>query len=258
MTAVARKLPEPVDLALQRTLAAVDAAERERFVARMRNLIDETRELRAVAESNEEHKLFANWYRFALDSHQLVRAALPETYTWFSEEQLHHYLRAQASGSRAQRRFLIRQLEQAATTFTAMVQLAAADFGDDPPKVDEIEVVALELGFWRPPAESLIPTRFHLDVLVALDTVEGPWNDDELLYWVRRARLGASRASEVTRQAIRQAFSDAEPPGIVQWFEGLMADPAQRKRIDRVVALGLRSNGDATVEQQLAAETTDR
>jgi hypothetical protein len=41
---------------------------------------------------------------------------------------------------------------------------------------------------------------------------------------------------------------------LVEWFDALMGVPEERERMDRVVALGIQSQGDARVELDLTAK----
>lgn len=47
-------------------------------------------------------------------------------------------------------------------------------------------------------------------------------------------------------------------PDIIRWYEEVMADPAERERTERVVALARQSHGDLKTQRQLTTKAPKR
>lgn len=172
-----------------------DAVALERFGSTWRDLIADVRRQRPVEGTVEEATALTRMAALALEG---LRVLGPEWIATFREgvnAALKELLRRELNAAEAERKFALRQVEQAAHTFGVFVESVGAIFASLPASdahawlgdvASHVRIEDLALS-----TADRVVLRFQIDLSVALDALDAPI--DELTFWAFRAETGARR-----------------------------------------------------------------
>jgi len=194
---VAGRLPEGVDLSAL-----------ERFGSTWRSLIDEVRRKRPGEDTTEEERVLSRMAVVGLEGLRLLGPNWVAVFREGVNAALKELLRKEMSAAETERKFALRQVEQAAHTFGVLVESVGTIFTSLPPSDARTWLADVAS---HVPAEKLtlsiddrVVMRFQLDLSVALESLDAPI--DELTFWAFRAATGARRVEALP--------SPTMPPGL--------------------------------------------
>jgi len=175
---------------VDRNLAGVDPAALERFGAEWRGLCQTTRERRPADGTKEEDEALAAIVKLSLDALLLMGSRFADILRESVNAALQELLRKELVAAEPERKFALRQIEQAANTFGVLIESVAPSLASLP-VLDVAEIERVRAEGIALSAEDRIFARFQLDLAVALDSLDAPLQ--ELTYWAFRAVTGSRR-----------------------------------------------------------------
>lgn len=176
----------------------VDRTEAERLRDEIRALLERVRRARPEDESAEERASILQYVEVTIELVRLLGGSFLGLVRSKLQDALKALLSKELDASEIDRKFALRQIQQAADRLATLAE-QPADLTD----VNAVAAAARDLldRLKRPgvavPQEERVILRFQLDLFVALEVLDAPL--DELCYWAFRAVTGSRKVSHMLR-----------------------------------------------------------
>jgi len=173
----------------------IDPAALEHLGAEVRHLLDDVRRDRPAEGTPAETAALVRVSLFGLSSLRLLGPAFVEFVRANLNQALVDLVRKELIAAEPERKLALRHIEQAVHRYGVLMESLGAALGVLPPSavVTLLDELAEEAKSGDVPIshDERVVLRFQLDVIVALDVLDGPL--DELTFWAFRAITDARR-----------------------------------------------------------------
>jgi hypothetical protein len=185
----------PERLVAGRLPEGTDVAALERWGTALRAVLADVRRDRPDEGTVEETRALARMAEVGLDGLRVLGPGWVGAFRDGVNSALQELVRKELSAAETERKFALRQIEQAAHTFGVLIESVGAIFASLPAAdarawlgdvASHVRIEDLPLSM----ADRVV-LRFQLDLSVALDALDAPI--DELTFWAFRAATGARR-----------------------------------------------------------------
>lgn len=177
----------------------VDATGSERIRADVRALLAHVRQTRPADGSLEEGEALVRLATLALGTFCLFGPRFVDVLRSGVDRVLRELIERELATAETERKFALRQIEQAANTFGVLVEgfLAFVALVPMPTQSELAAVIAkAPAEVWALSDDDRALLRFELDLAMALESLEAPL--EELTYWASRA-IRSARRLQVTQ-----------------------------------------------------------
>jgi hypothetical protein len=195
-------LPAPLSPETWTTLALgsnVDPATRERLALELRTLLSDARRLRPAEGTPEETDALLRLSAFGLSAARVLGSEFLRVQRNGINQLLGDLVRKELATAEAERKLALRHIQRAVDRYGVIMETFGAVLGDLPPGSVEglFDELAHQMRSGAIVLQELdrVSLRFQLDVMVAVDVLDGPI--DDLTFWAFRAITDARRVDAI-------------------------------------------------------------